>query len=145
MKKKILLLTIVLALVVGCYHLMAGVPTQPKVSIDAAVETIWDKHLEYSIDLAVSDTVILNQGGIDTLRILHLKSLDTTNAGIYYPFLIFRIVAAIDTQEYGEFTEFLGIGLEHADWLTDDSIGILNPSTTDTITVGVLMIGNSKK
>lgn len=145
MKRKILLLALVLALVGSSYFLMAAVPTQPRVDIDVAVETEWDKHLEYSIDLAVSDTVILNQGGIDTLRILHLKSLDTTTAGIYYPFHVIRIVAATDTQEYGEFTEFLGIGIEHADWLVDDSIGIFNPSTTDTITVDILMIGNSKK
>lgn len=143
MKSKILALTIFLALVVGCYYLMAAVPTQPKVSIDAAVETAWDKHIKYTIDLVVSETVHLALGGIDTLRILHLQSLDTNTSGVYFPFDVYLWGGADDTVKltFGEFTEFLAIGL---DVTQPDSIGLTNPSASDTIGIEVLIIGQSE-
>jgi len=141
MKLKILLLSVVLALVGGSYYLMAAVPTQPRVSIDAAVESGWDKALEYEVDLNVGDSISLNIGGIDTVRIVHLKSRDTTNAGVYLPFLIYMDWNG-SQDTLGQFTELLVIGAEIGTWQAGtNQIFIQNPSATDTVTVKVLVIG----
>jgi len=143
MKTKILGFALFLTLVAGiCYLMAAGtVPTQPKVGISQAVESAWDRYIQYSCDLTVGQSLKLNTGGIDTIKIAHVESLDTNSSGIHYPFhLNFKVAA--DSNWLGQFTDFLGIGMNHA---LGDTLKIYNPSTTDTISVEILLIGTSAK
>lgn len=142
MKTKILGIAVILVFVAASYFLMAaGVPTQPTVNIDAAVESDWDKHLQYEVDLNVGDSTALNIGGIDTVRIVHLKSEDTTTAGIYLPFLIYMDWNG-SQDTLGQFTECLLMGAKIGTWQAGtNQIYIQNPSDSDTVTVKVLLIG----
>jgi len=142
MKTKMLGLAVLLVLVAASYYLIAatGVPTQPPVNVANAVQSDWDQYIEYTNDLTVSETVQVDIGGIETLRIIHLESADTNSSGIYYPFEFYMFSSLVDTVQmnYGEMTEFLAIGLEIA---TTDSLYMVNLSTSDTIGVKVSLIG----
>jgi len=140
MKRKILGFALFLMLLAGISYLMGAgnVPTQPPVNVDSAVESDWDQYIEYTIDLAASESIMVAIGGIDTLRIVHLVSVDTNSSGIYYPLEGYMHGAAGVHLGFGNFTEFLIIGLGIA---TTDSLFLKNPDTTTAIGVKVSLIG----
>jgi len=137
-----ILLIGLVVLALGLSYVMAAIPSQPKVDISSAVETAWDHFIEYTYDLTVSETVAVNMGGIDSIRIMHVESADTNSSGIYYPFEIFYVdTSGADStkyRKYGRHTEYLSIG---AAIFKTDQFFLINPSTTETVTVEILLIG----